>query len=104
VDFNVTQAVDGTKGIHAMIPKSIFKYGLRDVPVGRLMEFVCHPLPPALAAGVGSEHLEVGMIGAHGIDGLPEKRLEGVEVEATGERRIFQLATNLAKMLVLLFF
>ena len=24
VDFNVTQAVDGTKGIHAMIPKSIF--------------------------------------------------------------------------------
>jgi acetamidase/formamidase len=24
-DFNVTQAVDGTKGIHAMIPKSIFK-------------------------------------------------------------------------------
>ena len=25
VDFNVTQAVDGTKGIHAMIPKSIFK-------------------------------------------------------------------------------
>ena len=25
VDFNVTQAVDGTKGVHAMIPKSIFK-------------------------------------------------------------------------------
>ena len=25
VDFDVTQAVDGTKGIHAMIPKSIFK-------------------------------------------------------------------------------
>ena len=25
VDFNVTQAVDGTKGAHAMIPKSIFK-------------------------------------------------------------------------------
>jgi len=25
VDFNVTQAVDGTKGIHAMIPKSLFK-------------------------------------------------------------------------------
>ena len=25
VDFNVTQAVDGTKGIHGMIPKSIFK-------------------------------------------------------------------------------
>jgi acetamidase/formamidase len=25
VDFNVTQAVDGTKGIHAMIPKSIFR-------------------------------------------------------------------------------
>jgi len=25
VDFNVTQAVDGTKGIHAMIPKNIFK-------------------------------------------------------------------------------
>ena len=25
IDFNVTQAVDGTKGIHAMIPKSIFK-------------------------------------------------------------------------------
>ena len=25
VDFNVTQAVDGAKGIHAMIPKSIFK-------------------------------------------------------------------------------
>jgi acetamidase/formamidase len=24
VDFNVTQAVDGTKGVHAMIPKSIF--------------------------------------------------------------------------------
>lgn len=24
VDFNVTQAVDGTKGIHAMIPKNIF--------------------------------------------------------------------------------
>ena len=24
-DFNVTQAVDGTKGVHAMIPKSIFK-------------------------------------------------------------------------------
>jgi acetamidase/formamidase len=24
VDFNVTQAVDGTKGIHGMIPKSIF--------------------------------------------------------------------------------
>jgi acetamidase/formamidase len=25
VDFEVTQAVDGTKGVHAMIPKSIFK-------------------------------------------------------------------------------
>lgn len=25
VDFNVTQAVDGTKGVHAMIPKVIFK-------------------------------------------------------------------------------
>ena len=25
VDFEVTQVVDGTKGIHAMIPKSIFK-------------------------------------------------------------------------------
>jgi acetamidase/formamidase len=25
VDFNVTQAVDGTKGVHAIIPKSIFK-------------------------------------------------------------------------------
>jgi acetamidase/formamidase len=25
VDFNVTQAVDGTKGVHAMIPKGIFK-------------------------------------------------------------------------------
>jgi acetamidase/formamidase len=25
VDFNVTQAVDGTKGVHAMIPKSLFK-------------------------------------------------------------------------------
>ena len=25
VDFNVTQAVDGTKGIHALIPKNIFK-------------------------------------------------------------------------------
>jgi acetamidase/formamidase len=25
VDFNVTQAVDGTKGVHAMIPKSVFK-------------------------------------------------------------------------------
>jgi acetamidase/formamidase len=25
VDFNVTQAVDGTRGVHAMIPKSIFK-------------------------------------------------------------------------------
>ena len=25
IDFNVTQAVDGTKGIHAMIPKGIFK-------------------------------------------------------------------------------
>ena len=24
VDYNVTQAVDGTKGIHGMIPKSIF--------------------------------------------------------------------------------
>jgi acetamidase/formamidase len=25
VDFNVTEAVDGTKGVHAMIPKSIFR-------------------------------------------------------------------------------
>ena len=25
VDFNVTQAVDGVKGVHAMIPRSIFK-------------------------------------------------------------------------------
>ena len=25
VDFHVTQAVDGTKGIHGMIPKSIFQ-------------------------------------------------------------------------------
>ena len=25
VDFNITQAVDGVKGVHAMIPKSIFK-------------------------------------------------------------------------------
>jgi acetamidase/formamidase len=25
VDFRVTQVVDGTKGIHGMIPKSIFK-------------------------------------------------------------------------------
>ena len=25
VDFNITQLVDGTKGVHAMIPKSIFK-------------------------------------------------------------------------------
>jgi acetamidase/formamidase len=25
VDFNVTQAVDGTKGVHGMIPKSLFK-------------------------------------------------------------------------------
>jgi acetamidase/formamidase len=25
IDFDVTQAVDGTKGVHAMIPKSIFK-------------------------------------------------------------------------------
>ena len=25
VDFNITQAVDGTKGVHALIPKSIFK-------------------------------------------------------------------------------
>ena len=24
VDFDVTQAVDGTKGVHAMIPKAIF--------------------------------------------------------------------------------
>ena len=25
VDFNVTQAVDGTKGVHGLIPKNIFK-------------------------------------------------------------------------------
>ncbi len=25
VDFDITQLVDGTKGVHAMIPKSIFK-------------------------------------------------------------------------------
>ena len=25
IDFDITQAVDGTKGVHAMIPKSIFK-------------------------------------------------------------------------------
>jgi acetamidase/formamidase len=25
VDFNVTQAVDGTKGIHGLIPETIFK-------------------------------------------------------------------------------
>ena len=25
VDFNITQAVDGTKGVHGMIPKNIFK-------------------------------------------------------------------------------
>ena len=25
VDYHVTQVVDGTKGVHAMIPKSIFK-------------------------------------------------------------------------------
>lgn len=25
VDFNVTQAVDGTKGVHALIPKSLFR-------------------------------------------------------------------------------
>ncbi len=25
VDFNITQLVDGTKGVHAMIPKAIFK-------------------------------------------------------------------------------
>jgi acetamidase/formamidase len=25
VDFSVTQVVDGNKGIHAMIPKEIFK-------------------------------------------------------------------------------
>jgi acetamidase/formamidase len=25
VDFNITEAVDGTKGVHAMIPKSIFQ-------------------------------------------------------------------------------
>ena len=25
VDFRVTQVVDGTKGVHAMIPKAIFK-------------------------------------------------------------------------------
>jgi acetamidase/formamidase len=25
VDFDVTQVVDGTKGIHGMIPKSLFK-------------------------------------------------------------------------------
>jgi acetamidase/formamidase len=27
VDFEVTQIVDRTKGVHAMIPKSIFKDG-----------------------------------------------------------------------------
>jgi acetamidase/formamidase len=27
VDFEITQLVDGTKGVHAMIPKSIFKNG-----------------------------------------------------------------------------
>jgi hypothetical protein len=68
------------------------------------MEFLCHPLPPTLAARIRTEHLEVGMISADGIDGLPEKGLERVEVEATGERRIFQLATNFTKTLVLLFF
>ena len=26
IDFEVTQVVDGVKGIHAMIPKGIFKY------------------------------------------------------------------------------
>jgi acetamidase/formamidase len=25
VDFDITQAVDGTKGVHAMIPKALFK-------------------------------------------------------------------------------
>jgi acetamidase/formamidase len=25
VDYHVTQVVDGTKGIHGMIPKSIFR-------------------------------------------------------------------------------
>jgi len=25
VDYHVTQVVDGTKGIHGMIPKSLFK-------------------------------------------------------------------------------
>ena len=25
VDFNITQVVDGTKGVHGMIPKEIFK-------------------------------------------------------------------------------
>jgi acetamidase/formamidase len=27
IDYEVTQVVDGTKGIHAMIPKAIFKDG-----------------------------------------------------------------------------
>ncbi len=25
VDYHITQVVDGTKGVHAMIPKAIFK-------------------------------------------------------------------------------
>jgi acetamidase/formamidase len=25
VDFNITQLVDGSKGVHGMIPKAIFK-------------------------------------------------------------------------------
>lgn len=74
------------------------------MPGRRLMEFLCHPLPPALAARIGTEYLEIGVVGAHGIDGLPEKRLESVEVEATGKMRIFQLATDFAKTLVMLFF
>lgn len=30
VDFRVTQVVDGTKGVHAMIPKNVFKDGAKD--------------------------------------------------------------------------
>src|ERR1017187_5467286 len=65
---------------------------LGHAPRGRLLELLCHPVPPVGLAGKVTEHFQIVPIGAAGVQCTRKEGFEVVEVQPAGKIQFFWAA------------
>src|ERR1019366_6921250 len=78
--------------------------GLGNTPGRSLLEFLYHPVPPAVASREVAEHFQIRMVSTDFRNRPGEKRFESIEIEAPGEMEIVQFTADGNKRFVLLLF